>query len=72
MNPKVVVGGVIGAFVIVIAIIGFSGTSIIDDTSETGLLASSSNSETQIVPLIVQLDDIEILDVEKILNEISL
>ena len=65
LNPKVVVGGVIGAFVIVIAIIGFSGTSIIDDTSETGLLASSSNSETQIVPLIVQLDDIEILDVDE-------
>ena len=65
MNPKIPVLGVIGALVVIIMAIAYSGTSIIDDTSETGLLISPSNPETQILPLIIQLEDIEILDVDE-------
>ena len=65
MNPKIPVLGVIGALVVVIMAIAYSGTSIIDDTSETGLLISPSNPETQILPLIIQLEDIEILDIDE-------
>ena len=65
LNPKIIVGGVIGALVIVIAAIAFSGTSIIDDTSEGGFLASPSESVPEVLPLIIDLEDIEILDIDE-------
>jgi len=65
LNPKIIVGGVIGALVIVIAAIAFSGTSIIDDTSEGGFLASPSSSMPEVLPLIIDLEDIEILDIDE-------
>ena len=64
LNPRIIVGGVIGGFVIVIAAIAFSGTSIIDDTSEQGLLATS-DSPSEILPIIIDLENIEILDVDE-------
>ena len=63
-NPRIIVGGVIGGFFIVIAAIAFSGTSIIDDTSEQGLLATS-DSPSEILPIIIDLENIEILDVDE-------
>ena len=65
LNPKIIVGGVIGALVIVIAAIAFSGTSIIDDTSEGGFLASPSSSMPEVLPLIIDLEDIEVLDIDE-------
>ena len=65
LNPKIIVGGVIGALVIVILVVGYSGTSIIDDTSEGGFLASPSESAPVVLPLIIDLEDIEILDIDE-------
>lgn len=64
LNPKIIVGGVIGGLVIVIAAIAFSGTSIIDDTSEGGFLASPSESAPAILPIIIDLEEIQILDID--------
>ena len=65
LNPKIMVGGVIGALMIVIVVVGYSGTSIIDDTSEGGFLGSPSESTPAILPLIIDLEDIEILDIDE-------
>jgi len=65
LNPKIIVGGVIGVLVIVILVVGYSGTSIIDDTSEGGFLASPSESTPAVLPLIIDLEDIEILDIDE-------
>ena len=59
------VGGVIGALMIVIVVVGYSGTSIIDDTSEGGFLASPSDSAPEVLPLIIDLENIEIVDVDE-------
>ena len=65
LNPKILVSGIIGAFAIVILAIAYSGTSIIDDTSEGGFLASPSESTPAVLPLIIDLEDIEILDIDE-------
>ena len=59
------VGGVIGALMIIILVVAYSGTSIIDDTSEGGFLASPSESTPAILPLIIDLENIEILDIDE-------
>ena len=65
LNPKILVSGIIGAFAIVILAIAYSGTSIIDDTSEGGFLASPSDSAPEVLPLIIDLENIEIVDVDE-------
>ena len=65
LNPKIIVGGVIGALTIVILVVAYSVTSIIDDTSEGGFLASPSESAPVVLPLIIDLEDIEILDIDE-------
>ena len=65
LNPKIIVGGVIGALMIIILVVAYSGTSIIDDTSEGGFLASPSESTPAILPLIIDLENIEILDIDE-------
>jgi hypothetical protein len=65
LNPKIFVGAIIGVLAIVILAIAYSGTSIIDDTSESGFLASPSDSTSPVIPLIIDLENIEILDVNE-------
>jgi|TARA_B100000959_G_C14970275_1_gene619402 hypothetical protein len=64
LNPKIIVSGVVGALLIVILAVAYSGTSIIDDTTEGGFLASPSNSNSEIIPLIIDLENIKILDID--------
>jgi len=64
LNPKIPVLGVIGAFAVVILIIAYSGTSIIDDTSSEVRIGTSGGMPT-LIPLIIELEDIEILDVDE-------
>ena len=64
MNPRIPVIGVVGAFAVVILVIAYSGTSIIDDTSSE-IRIGSSDGATTIEPLIISLEDIEILDVDE-------
>ena len=63
MNPRIPVIGVVGAFAVVILIVAYSGTSIIDDTSGEARLGSSSG--TVIEPLVIDLDEIIIKDVDE-------
>ena len=63
MNPKIFVGAAVGVFVVIVAIIGFSGQSIIDDVSEGGLLKSPDQAPTEILPLQIELTDISITEV---------
>jgi len=62
MNRKIVFGGIIAAFVIVIGIVGFSGSIIIDDISGGGII-TSSQTPPEIFPLGIELEDITILEV---------
>ncbi len=62
MNRKIVFGGIVAAFVIVIGIVGFSGSIIIDDISGGGII-SSSQTRPEIFPLGIELEDIAILEV---------
>ncbi len=64
LNPKIIISGVVGALLIVILAVAYSGTSIIDDTTEGGFLASPSDSKPEIIPLIIDLENIEVLDVD--------
>ena len=64
MNPKLIVGGVVGAFAIIIGIIGFSGSSFIDDVSG-GSIVSPSEAPREALPLEIELDDISILEVDE-------
>ena len=62
MNPKFVVVGVVSAFAIIIAIIGFSGSTIIDDISGGEILSPSELPRT-ILPLEIQLKELSVLEV---------
>jgi hypothetical protein len=64
LNPKIIVSGVIGALLIVILAVAYSGTSIIDDTTDGGFLASPSDSKPEIISLIIDLENIEVLDID--------
>ena len=63
MNPRIPVIGVVGAFAVVILIVAYSGTSVIDDTSGEARLGSSGGA-TVIEPLVIELNDI-IIEVQK-------
>ena len=62
MNPKIIVGGVVAAFAIIIGIVAFSGSTIIDDTSG-GNLISPSEEPRQAIPIEIELDEISIIEV---------
>ena len=64
MNPKIIVGGVVAAFAIIIGIFGFSGSSIIDDVSGRSIIPSSEVPR-EALPLKIELVDISILEVNK-------
>ena len=64
MNPKIPVLGVIGALALVIIVIAYSGTSIIDDTTGEVRIGTSGGMPT-LIPLIIELEDIEILNVDE-------
>ncbi|MFB5631442.1 MAG: hypothetical protein ACE5RN_07625 [Nitrosopumilaceae archaeon] len=64
MNPKIVIGGVVAAFAIIIGFIGISGSTFIDDTSG-GNIISPSEAPRQALPIEIQLQDISILEVNE-------
>ncbi len=64
MNPKIIVGGVVAVFVIIIGFIGISGSTIIDDTSG-GNIVSPSEAPREALPLEIELEDISILEVNE-------
>lgn len=62
MNPKIIVGGVVAAFAIIIGMVAFSGSTIIDDTSG-GNIVSPSEEPRQALPVEVELEEISIVEV---------
>jgi LEA14-like dessication related protein len=64
LNPKYVIGGVIASFIIIIAIIGFSGTSIINDL-HIGNTVSTPEASREVLPILIELQDISILEVNE-------
>jgi len=64
LNPKIIVGAVVAALVIIIGIIGFSGFSIIDDVSG-GNIISPSEAPREALPLEIELEYISILEVNE-------
>jgi len=63
MNPKILVGAAVAGLVVIIAVVGFSGSSLIDDISNAGLL--SPPAPIEIKPLQIELENIEILQVNE-------
>ena len=63
LNPRIPVIGVVGAFAVVILIVAYSGTSVIDDTSGEARLGSSTGAVIE--PLVIDLDEIIIKDVDE-------
>jgi len=63
MNSKIFIGAAVVGLVVIIGLIGFSGSSFIDDISEQGLL--SPPVPIEIKPLQIELEDIEILQVSE-------
>ena len=64
MNPRIVVGGIIGAFAIVILVAGgFIGGGVIDDVSGGSLIASPSSSAPEIFPLVIELEDVTVVEI---------
>lgn len=64
MNPKFIVGGVVAAFAIIVGIVAFSGSTIIDDTSG-GSIVSPSETPRQALPVEFELEEISILEVNE-------
>ena len=64
MNRKIIVGGVVAAFVIVIGFIGMSGSTIIDDISG-GNIVSPSDAPREALPLEIELEYLSILEVNE-------
>ena len=65
LNPKIIVGGVVAAFVIIIGVIGgIAGPSFIDDTTE-GNIVSPSEAPRTALPLEFELQDLSILEVNE-------
>ena len=62
MNPKIIGGGVVGVFVVIVAIVAFSGSTIIDDVSGGGLF-SPSETPREVLPLEVELEELSIIEV---------
>lgn len=63
MNSKIFIGAAVVGLVVIIGLVGFSGSSFIDDISEQGLL--SLPVPIEIKPLQIELEDIEILQVSE-------
>ena len=61
MNSKIFIGATVVGLVVIIGLVGFSGSSFIDDISEQGLL--SPPVPIEIKPLQIELEDIEILQI---------
>ena len=62
LNSKIVVGGIVAAFAIIVGIFAFSGSIFIDDVSG-GSLISTSETTRQVLPLEIELEDISILEI---------
>ena len=61
MNSKIFIGAAVAGLAVIIVVVGISGSSLIDDISDVGLL--SPPVTTEIKPLQIELEDIEILQV---------
>ena len=64
MNPRVIVGIVVAAFAVAIAIVAFSGQTLINDVSDEGIFSSPSNT-SNVIPLTVELEDLSIIEVSE-------
>ena len=62
MNSKIIVGGIVAVFSIILGIVAFSGSTIIDDVSGGGII-SPSETPRQVLPLEIELVNISILEV---------
>lgn len=64
MNPKIFVGVAVAVLAVVIGIIGFSGSSIINDVANTGtFFPSPEQSQKGVLPLKIELENLSIIEV---------
>jgi LEA14-like dessication related protein len=63
LNPKVLLGIIIAAIAAIVGVIAISGTQIINDVSEGGLIKSPSPIE--IIPIDIKLDKLSVISVSE-------
>lgn len=64
LNPRIIVGVVIAAFAVAIAIIASSGQTLVNDVSDEGIFSSPLGS-SNVIPLTVELNDLSIIEVSE-------
>jgi len=64
MNRKIFVGVAVAVFVVILAVVSFSGQSVISDLEE-GILFSPDEESIRILPLTIELDNFSVLEVTK-------
>jgi hypothetical protein len=64
MNPKIFVGVAVALFVVILAVVGFSGQSIISDIEEE-ILFNPEKESIQVLPITIELDDFSVLELRE-------
>ena len=65
MNSRIFVGIATGIIGIALALVVFAGPTLFSDVSEGGIFAPIDESQTEILPLKIELDKISILEVNE-------
>jgi len=64
MNPRIfVVVVAVALFAVLLGVIAFSGQSIINDTFEEGFLSLPTDASREVLPLVIELEDLTVLEV---------
>jgi len=63
LNPKIFVGAAVTAIVIILAIVATSGSSIINDISAGPGFMSSPQTNQEVLPLEIELEDLSVLSI---------
>ncbi len=72
MNRKILVVATVAGFAIIIGIIGFSGQIIINDVTEGSIIQISEQKSVGVKPLIVDLEELNILHMDEKFTTINL
>jgi len=64
MNPKIFVGAAVAVFVVILAVVAFSGQSVISDLEE-GILFSPDEESIRVLPITIEFEDFSVLEVTK-------
>lgn len=65
VNPKIFVGAAVAVFAAILAVVSFSGPSLIDDVSGGTLLRSPDQTAGEVLPLEIELVDVSVTEISE-------